>query len=154
MQSASEYMNIISNGVVIKCKEVNIPGKSYCKLVTSDGHTAVLVLPAYGGGWSTGIYQPDIKHQLIFDSQIVLFVLSPEFKDQYKRYNINADAKYKYEEFITSLIPHIYESDIPSVNDFKDLVVEFIPENTMFLIKEYDGFESVEIFKPESYYTS
>jgi hypothetical protein len=154
MQSTSEYMNIIYNGVVIKYKEINIPDKSYCKLVTSDGHTAVLVSPAYGGGWSTGTYEPDIKHQLIFDSQIVLFVLSQEFKDNYKRYNINAEAKYKYEEFITSIIPHICESYIPSVDAFKNLAVKFIPENTMFHIKEYDGAEEVVIFKPESYYTS
>jgi hypothetical protein len=156
MQSASEYMNIIYNGVIIKCKEVEIPDKSYCKLVTSDGRVAVLLSPVYGSGWSSGAYQDqDIKHQLIFDSKLVLFVFSQKFKDNYYNcYNINAETKDRYEDFITYIIPHIDEYYIPSIDNFKNVVVEFIPENTMFRIKAYDGYESVEIFKPDSYYTS
>ena len=154
MQSASEYMNIISNGAVIKYKEVDIPGKSYCKLVTSDGYVAVLLSPAHGSGWSSSAYR-DIEHQLVFDSEIVLFVLSQKFKDEYyEPYQINAETQYKYEEFIKSIFPHLSKFQIPPFSYFHNVVVEFIPENTMFRINAYDGYEKIVIFKPESYYTS
>jgi hypothetical protein len=153
MQSNVDYVNIISNGVVIKCKEVNFPDKLYSKLVTSDGRVSVLYSPEYGSGWSTRAYKIAIKHQLTFDSKIVLHVLSPEFKI-WSSHKITADIEQKYKEFIKSVVPDIEDIDIPHVSQFMDLRVEFIPENTMFRINEYDGAEHIEIYRHESYFTS
>jgi hypothetical protein len=154
MQSVADYVNINYNGSIIKCKEVIIHGKSYSKLITSDNSVAVLYSPGTGEGWSTNGYKPAIEQQMIFDSRIILYVLSQEFKDYYADSEfINAEKNNKCKKFIKAIIPDIGDK-IPFVSAFMELKVEFIPENTMFRINEYDGSESVEIFDAQNYYTS
>jgi hypothetical protein len=154
MQSVADYVNINYNGRVINYKEVAIPGKSYSKLVKADGYVAVLYSPDIGEGWSTHVCNPAIKHQMIFDSRIILYVLSQEFIDYYKNSEfINAEKNDKYKKFIKAIIPDIGNNE-PFVSAFMQLEVVFIREDTMFRINQYDGSESVEIFDPKKYYTT
>jgi hypothetical protein len=144
MQSAVEYINIIiRKEVVIECKEVKFPDKSYSKLVTSDGQVAIVYSPSYGIGWSTDAREISIQHQLIFDSRIILSLLS-EAKW----------SKKEYTEFMKFNFPDFNIIDIHDFSYYKKLKVMFIPENTKFRINEYDGAESIEIYNPDLYFTS
>ena len=145
---STEYKIIYYNEKRIMYKEVSIPGKTYSKLITSDGRVAVLFSPGNGSTWSTQVYNSAIEHQMIFDIRIILYVLSQEFKKYY------ADCEYLYKQFIKSIIPNMREWNIPDVSAFIQLEVVFIPENTMFRIKDYDGSESVDIFEPDKYHTT
>lgn len=154
MDSYYQYMSIISNGVIIKCKEVEFPEKDYSKLVTSDGRVAVLFSPGYGAEWSANTYSIDEKHQLTFDSRIVMKVMSPDFKKTFPECHGTHELNRKYYEFINPILLAFERYDIPSYSAFAQLEVMFIPENTLFRINEYDGSESVEIFDIAKFFTT
>ncbi len=133
--------------------EVPVENTSYSKLVV-DGKVAVLVHDNYGGGWSTEHSHIDILNKrMIFDSKIVLYVLSEEFKIFFgsrKKYSDEAIRKYHqliepiFQEHRCPLHPH-------KIDTFACLQVEFIPQDTLFRIKQYDGMESVEILDHAKY---
>ncbi len=154
MSSISNYPNTLtlSNGVINNYKEVTVPNTSYSKVVFEDGTVAVLVHTYYGGGWSTNYFDsPTKQHQYVFDSRIVLYVLSDEFKKHFSTRKITDEATKTYEDMMNSIFPNMIH---PCVDSFAKLVVKFIPENTMFRIHEYDGAEGIEIFNPNNYMTS
>ena len=144
MQSAIDCSANTKN--IVECKEVKFPDKSYSKLVTPDGQVAILYSPHYGGGWSTSVFN-DIspKHQLIFDSRIIVSLFSPGMRWSEKEY-----TEFMYSVFSDGKFFHM-----PDFSTYKKkLKVKFIPEKTIFRINEYDGYESIEIYKPSSYFTS
>ncbi len=153
MSSISNYPNTLtlSNGVIINYKEVPVPNTSYSKVVLEDGTVAVLVHAYYGSGWSTNYIFSPTKQQYVFDSRIVLYVLSDEFKKNFSIRKITDASTKIYEDMMNSIFPDI---SYPCVDSFAKLVVKFIPENKMFRIHEYDGAEGVEIFDPNNYMTS
>jgi hypothetical protein len=153
MESDYPYKNIINN-VIVSFKEVKFPDKNYSKLVTSDGRVAVLFSPGYGSEWSANTFSIVEKHQLTFDSRIVMKVISPEFKKTFSERQETSESKRKFNEFINPILSTFSRYDIPSYSAFAQLEVMFIPENTLFRIKEYDGSESVEIFDIEKFFTS
>ena len=89
-----------------------------------DGEVAVLYSKGYGLGWSTG-FNYGIREGLIFDREIVQAVLDGAF---YLAAKI-AETK--------------YNADPDGVHT---LAVKFLPKGTAFLIKEYDGKESIVLF--------
>ena len=138
--SNSTEITIELSNETLYCKEVRIPGKQYSKLITTEGRTIVLYSPSYGSGWSS--WAPgEFAYQLLFDSRIILFLLS-------RNYTCNDKTYY---EFMKTIMPELI---IPQFETFENLHIKYIPEHTMFRINEYDGAESVEIFNPKSYYLS
>ena len=130
--------------------EVKVPNADYSKLVTSDGRVAVLYSPGYGSGWSTHYYKN--KHQLIFDSRIILYVLSSQFQSYFDENATREELFRKYHRLMLSVFPDAEE--IPSLDAFKQLSVAYLPLNTMFRINEYDGSESIEEYNPDLYFVA
>ncbi len=163
MQS-SDIMKTLTlpTGERVNYKEVPVPNTSYSKVVLEDGNVAIIIHPHHGGGWSTGFYSydddsDDNKQQLIFDSRLVLYLLSDEYKTLFTQktssriYKPLPDAAIKaYEELMSSIFPHIENLD-HDASTFKKLAVRFIPEHTRFRITEYDGAEGVEILDLNNY---
>jgi hypothetical protein len=156
MSSVSNYSNTFTlpNGVLINYKEVPVPNTSYSKVVLEDGTVAILIHADHGAGWSSSCACPDNKkHQFVFDSRLVLFVLSDKFKTLFNRRNrITAEAVCAYQDLMTPIFPDLEDYySIKDANIFSRLEVRFIPENTPFRITEYDGAEGIEIFDMNNY---
>ena len=92
--------------------------------VIKDGSVAVCYSPGYGAGW----YSWGAPLELIFHPKIVNMVLEnrqDEITGEWLSKNI--DDKYV----------HVY------CGGCSDLDIEWIPEGTPFIIKEYDGCETI-----------
>jgi hypothetical protein len=135
---------ITPKDVFLQCKEVKFPDKSYSKLVTPDGQVAIVYSPL-GDSWS--LYKnKSIRHQLIFDSRIILSLFSPGMRWWSKK---------DYIEFMESAFSDVSIDYLPDFSVYMTLRIEFIPENTIFRIHdEYEGREGIEIYNPNSYFTS
>lgn len=149
MASISNTPITLPNGV-FNYKLVPVPNTSYSKVLLEDGTVAVLIHCGYGGGWSTGYVPPGKEHQYIFDSRIILYVLSDEYKTLFNsRKQITSTASLEaYDNLMNSIFP---DEISPGPKAFSRLVVKFIPENTQFRITEYDGAEAVEILDLNNY---
>lgn len=141
-----------TNNQSLNYKEVPVPNTSYSKIVNSDGNVAVLYSPSYSGGWSTQTDNKALKKQLVLDSRLVLFFLSPEYQIK-KKSKVIMD---KLEELYTELINQVFLSQKENDNDVDDdyatfqmlsecIKVKFIPENKYFRITADDTKESIEI---------
>ncbi len=151
MDGVSNTQITLSNGDSINYKVVNVPNTDYSKVVLEDGTVAVLVSDN-GGLWASSYaYSPSKQHQCIFDSRIVLYVLSDEFKKHFNNRKITDAATKIFDDMMNSIFPHMSH---PNIHCFSDVVVNFIPENTMFRIMESDNGEWIEIFDPNNYMTS
>lgn len=85
-------------------------------------HVAVLYSPGHGAGW----YSWNTEHkEILFDPVIVSFVEEER-----------SDEIYKYLEAT-------YGEDIYT-GGVDQLTVQWLPEGTLFTIKEYDGWESIQ----------
>ncbi len=145
----SDYPIIITlpTGETINCKEVPMQNTSYSKLVKSNNSVAVLYCPEHTGGWSTHYYCSAAQSQLVFDSILIQAVLSNEF-------HTNTQSVYaKCMEYISRFpwTQEPYLNNVPNMDTFSCLKVQFIPKHTMFRIEEYDSAESIEIFHSSKY---
>lgn len=93
-----------------------------------DGNVAVLYSPGYGAGWYT--WNPKFP-EIVFDPVLVELVERGDFK------LVEWVARGKY--------PGIYTGGV------EDLVIEWLPEGTIFEIKEYDGSESLHVIGDREY---
>ncbi len=150
MASLSNLPITLPNGVRTNYKLVPVPNTSYSKVVLEDGKVAVLIHGGYGRGWSTGNVPLGKKHQYIFDSRIVLYVLSDEYNTLFNSHEpiTNTASLVAYDDLMNSIFP---DEISPGPNAFSKLVVDFIPENTRFRINEYDGSECVEVLDHNNY---
>lgn len=98
------------------------------KKYTKDGKVAVIYCPGYGAGWSTWNEGPQGVWAMHFamDATIVEALLS---KGQEAAKKVASD-----------LFPDAYITE-------QELCIEWLPEGTQFQIHEYDGYESVLLFK-------
>ena len=85
-----------------------------------DGRVAVLYSPGYGAGWST--WNPDYP-EMVFDPGLVDLVL--------------AGNEEKILAYVVLKWPTAFMGGV------EDLRVEWISEGTDFMIKEYDGAETI-----------
>ena len=88
-------------------------------------NVAVLYSPGYGAGWST--WNKEYKRQLLFDPAIV---------------NMLEDNRPRYE--IVSYVERTYGDDVYT-GGVDQLTIRWIPEGTLFTIKEYDGSETIQL---------
>lgn len=143
-------LNYNDYNVIINCKEVEVPNTTYSKVITLDGNVAVLYSDKIGGGWSTDASK-SIQQQLIFDSRIVLYVLSEEFQGCKTKNQGQYKSDMQYPEFIKSILGL---HNIHCLSGFSNLSVKFIPKDTLFRINVYDGLESVEVLDIQKYFTA
>lgn len=90
-----------------------------------DGMVAVLISPGYGAGWSTGAYEEDERKKALFHPKFVQAAL-----DGVKDVDEIAEEVMGSEHFYTG--------------GWKNIQVVWLPEGTAFLVKEYDGYESMQ----------
>jgi hypothetical protein len=103
------------------------------KKVEKDGKTAVLYSPGYGSGWSSWA-SDNRKEALCMDARIVEPFLNGD-----KTGVVNAAL---------TLFPDMYTGGV------KDLEVVWVTKGTQFLVNEYDGRESVQLFDDVRYLTA
>ena len=94
-----------------------------------DGRVAVLISAGYGSGWSTWHQALGVDDRLLFDPQVADILLSDELRDT-RIEKIRALVAIKY--------PDVAHGGIP------DLEVVMLEPGTRFVVREYDGFESIE----------
>lgn len=92
--------------------------------VIRDGKVAVLYSPGFGAGWSTWAHSGEGEN-LLFDPMIVSCVESGD--------------KDKLATYMAMRYPDVYTGGM------EDLIIEWLPEGTLFRIHEYDGSESIEV---------
>ncbi len=102
------------------------------KLVRYDT-VAVLVSPGYGAGWSTWHEADPCAESMLFDPQVVYWVLEGKIQDQLDMVKQGIRLRY----------PDAYMGGV------QDLTVVWVPIGKKFRITEYDGSESI-VF-PEDY---
>lgn len=90
--------------------------------VIRDGNVGVLISPGYGSGFYTWGY----PIEAIFDPTLIGLVENEKYQEAV--------------DYCESAWPGEYSGGV------QDLVVEWIPEGTKFIIEEYDGFESIRIY--------
>jgi hypothetical protein len=90
-----------------------------------DGKVAVLYSPSFGAGWSTWNYD-ELRQELLYSPAIVEMVLAGKNGDEISKY---CEKTY---------------GDTGYFGGAKDLQVEWMPVGTKFLVREYDGSESIQ----------
>jgi hypothetical protein len=147
-----------SQTIVYHCREIPVVksnGKTYYKLVTSDGEVAILYSPSVGVGWSTSV-RTDVsfenREQLIKDSELIKLVFTSNYKDNFS--SISHEPSNTFKKYIENLLDDWRKEKMPSCLGTYNLKVEFIPEKTQFRINSCDGAESIEIYNPDKYFTA
>ena len=97
---------------------------SDCAKVVRFGKVAVIYSPQHGAGW----YSWHNVIELMFDPGLVDLIERNAESDE-----IEAHCK--------SLFPE--DATVPYLGGFDELVIEWIPEGSIFRIHEYDGAESI-----------
>jgi hypothetical protein len=97
-----------------------------------DGQVAVLYSPSFGAGWSTWNSNKDI----IFDKRIVKKVLAK-----------------KHSEITEEWMKKIGYKNI-YCGGAEDLTIIWLPISSKFIINEYDGFESIELYDDINFITA
>ncbi len=120
----SENVIINYNGKIYNLKEVI--EDDYYKLVNNKNEVAILYSPGNTSGWYT--WNRYIGQKLIKDSRIIQYFFSDKYKD------------YKYEQFFKEVMQF---EQIPFPSKNRTFKIAFIPQDTKFVIEEYDGSESI-----------
>ena len=168
MQSQMDFPIVISGTTVetrrgedmsdkiFHCREVPVEGTTYSKLVTSDDLVAVVVARRrIGDGWSSRVFYPILKKQMSIDSRIVRYVSSEEFKDKYMEASLDTFDMEKFDKLVETVFPKVdHESVRYHFQGFTRLSVEFIPDDSKFLVESEHGVERISFYKPECMYMS
>jgi hypothetical protein len=98
------------------------------KKLIRDGKVAILISPGYGAGW----YTWHDREELLFDPAIVEMVLENRHDE------------------IESYVEKTYGDDF-YLGGVDGLIVQWVPEGAEFMIREYDGSESL-LLKDNDYW--
>ena len=102
-----------------------------------DGKVAILISPSYGSGWSTENSYPE----LAYDKRVVEFWLAHKDDVEY----INRLCGYD-ESPARALARDYFKSigyDYVYFRGFADIIIEWLPVGTKYVIQEYDGAEYI-----------
>lgn len=97
------------------------------------GYVAVLIHPAHGAGWSTSAL-PHERDMLLFDPDIVEIVLECNK-------NISRDSNHMKQLIHQIGVLKSYESCLDGADC---LHVAWVPKGSEFIVREYDGYETIE----------
>ncbi len=136
------------NGVTINYEEFPVPNTSYSKIILEDGRVAVIVHSNHGNGWSTCFSNKYVKNKLIFDSRLVLYILSAEFQRlfnqrQYRDLPEKEPDSWEetpYEDFIRSITP-ISIITKEAIDAFKALMDSIFSETEIDKLNETEMFD-------------
>lgn len=95
-----------------------------------DGNVAIIIAPGYSDGWST-IADPSYRKQLMFDSELVQSLLSRNYTNFNNR--------------VISILGDEHSQVVPP----EQLVVHWIPVQSVFEIQVHHGKERVHVFKKQ-----
>lgn len=104
--------------------------------VVRNGLVAVLYSPGHGSGWYTWNTE---YPQILYDPKVVDWVETDKLSSQ-------VDALTAY---LRATYPNLYIG-----SNLIDLEIEWIPVGTNFRIKEYDGYESIEVRDSVAWHTA
>jgi hypothetical protein len=97
------------------------------KVYDNQGRVAVLYSPEHGAGWSSWAHTEEIRQRCLFDPEVVQWVLENKpagrFADGY------FEKKYG---------GYFYDGGM------RDLQIEWLQPGEKFIVREYDGYESIE----------
>lgn len=127
-ENITENITITYNHEILFLKEVK--ENDYYKLVNDKNEVAILFNSVHSAGWYT--WNRFLGEKLIKDSRIIQYFFSNKYKD------------YSYNEFFTNIMNF---EKVPHFSSRQVLKLAFIPQNIKFIIKEYDGIESIETFE-------
>lgn len=99
------------------------------EMVVRDGKVAVLVSPGFGAGWSTWA---DGSEAALYDPAVVAWI-------EAGKPDIDIEAAFGHHGYLGGL---------------RDVVIEWVPIGTRFMIDEYDGAESLTILSPDFGYVA
>lgn len=102
--------------------------------VVQDGKVAVIINEAYGTPW----YNTHFEEDLVFDPYIVSLV--QEMSAGKMPFDV-------YLEHMKTYLTDIGMNDMPVGQFLRDLVVEWVPVGSKFIIQEYDGYEYIVLEK-------
>ena len=94
------------------------------KLYNETGQVAVIVSYGYGAGWSSEARSSEDREELIFDPTLAQMVIDNATIEEMKYY-------------AASRWPNQYLGGI------RGLTVEWLDKGTLFIIDQYDGYESI-----------
>ena len=130
---------------MVKVKEVPIPGTDYCKVVTEDdSKVAILFSPRHSTGWSTQLlrsYPEHIIKKLLYHSFIIRYIFA-QGKDSMT-----------HEKLMTKYIG-FPDDFMPCSLGFDKLMIQFVPQGSLYTISAHDGNEHVEVFDPSLWHTA
>ena len=98
--------------------------------VIRDGKVGVLISPGYGAGF----YTWGAPEEAVFDP--ILIELIEECKIQ------------QAIDYVTTTYPDVYTGGV------QQLVIEWIPQGSKFIIDEYDGSESIQLLEETLWITA
>jgi len=101
-----------------------------------DGKVAVLVSGGFGAGWSTW----NNDEGLLFDKEVVEILLNEALSEEEQQYKIYSLCEVKY--------PDAYLGGVTGLG------VKWVSEGTRFVIKEYDGSESLECLESMNFHVA
>ncbi len=114
------------------------------RLVNEDGKVAVLYSPYYGAGWSTWMYSSDENRvKSLFCPEIALQILKIEETSDKKQ------KEYLFSELVI-LVEKIFPEDY--CGGLRNLTIKWLNPNTLFLVREYDGYERIETKENTDYF--
>lgn len=148
-QFASAGKHSLATNII--CREVEIEGEKYKKMVTYDNQT--IVISSIDQGWSTMVRDEKLKKQMLFDSEMVRFLLDDSFLPEFKQLldstnnwstmfmsvDKHRKARQMYANFMGYMFGISYE-DLPKINSFKSFDLDLVPTGTAFRV--IDGMET------------
>lgn len=110
---------------------------------TKEWFVAVLYSPGYGGGWSNTWSSEYSSLELMYDYDIAEYI-----DKNYRRSLLKNDTKYEaYYAGLLEIIARKYPNHSFTRSWMqRDLDLVWVPVGAPFQIREYDGFETVDIY--------
>lgn len=103
--------------------------------IIRDGKVGVLVSPGFGGGFLTW----GAPEEAIFNPTLIELIENEKFDEAI--------------DFVEKTYEDTFTGDM-FTGGVGDLVVKWIPQGSKFIIKEYDGYESIQLMDETDWITA
>jgi hypothetical protein len=118
-----------------------VPPKKYYL----NGNVGVLITSSYGAGWSTwSSFGENMAENMLFDTEIIEFILQHTTDGEFRSL-----SKTQQEE-LSKIASEKYDGQY--IDGIESLVVDWVPIGSKFIIKEYDGIETIMFFNNFNWY--